>query len=143
MNNLLKNNKEPKELVTDLAENNPALNINSLIELEKIAAGDELFMHRLLKNYLADSLQMIAKITLAIKQKHYGELKDHCHALRGNSLSVGALQLAASTNNLSKISDSLPLKESLAMLDKVNKDFLTLTLAIEDYLRGPEAAINS
>ena len=143
MNNLLNNNKEPEELVTDLAVNNPALNINSLVELEKIAAGDELFMHRLLKNYLADSLQMIDKITVAIKQKHYGQLKDHCHALRGNSLSVGALQLASSTNNLSKINDSLPLKESLAMLDKVNKDFLTLTLAIEDYLRGPEAAINS
>ena len=139
MNNVLNVNKHA-EIISDLAEDNTALDINTLLELEKIGEGDDLFMHRLLKNYLADSLKMINNISTAVKQKHYGELQDHCHALKGNSLSVGALKLASSTEALSKLSNSVPDEESHKMLDQVNNDFSKLTLAVEDYLRRPEAA---
>lgn len=140
MRKLLNTGNPPQEIITDLAEDSPDLDVSSLIELEKIAGGDDLFMHRLLKNYLADSMKMINMITIAVKQKKYGDLKDHCHALKGNSLSVGALQLANSTENLSKISGSLSSKDSLARLVQLNNDFAKLTLAVEDYLRRPEAA---
>lgn len=134
------NSNSPSQVMSDLAEDNIELDIGALLELEKIGAGDDLFMHRLLKNYLADSLKIINKISAAVKQRHYGELQDHCHALKGNSLSVGALQLANSTEKLSKLSGSVSSKKSQELLEKVNSDFSKLTLAVEDYLRRPEVA---
>lgn len=109
MSNVVDANKSA-EVVSDLTTDNLAIDLNTLQELEKIAAGDQLFMHRLLKNYLADSLKMLNQITDAVKKKHFGELKDYCHALKGNSLSVGALQIAESVDQLSKLSASDDLK---------------------------------
>jgi two-component system, sensor histidine kinase RpfC len=137
MNNVLKFN-EPIKVTSDLAENNISLDINTLLDLEKIGAGDDLFMHRLLKNYLADSLKMLNRISVALKQRHFGELQDCCHALKGNSLSIGALQLADTTENLSRLSPSVPASKSQEILEQLNSDFARLTLAIEDYLRRPE-----
>lgn len=122
-------------------ESNTVLDTTALIELEKIAAGDDLFMHRLLKNYLADSLKIINKITTAAHSRHYGELKDYCHALKGNSLSVGALALAESTQKLASLTIA-DAKKSQALLQDLNHNFAELTLAVEDYLRKPEAVSN-
>ena len=130
---------EPAVIETDLAADNVALDLNTLRGLERIGANDELFMHRLLKNYLADSLKLINKIEASVKQKHFGELRDYCHALKGNSLSVGALQLAQSTEDIGKLTSKNTSIETLGMLNSLNKHFSELTLAVEDYLRRPEA----
>jgi two-component system sensor histidine kinase RpfC len=134
MNSALNN---PINIVSDLEADNTQLDLNTLTELEKIGAGDELFMHRLLRNFLADSLKLIYKIEAAAKQKHYGELHDYCHALKGNSLSVGALQLATTTEAIGKLNASIPITQTIEMLDNLNGDFSKLTLAVEDYLRRP------
>ncbi len=138
MNNALNNPANDAE--SELAEDNPSLDINTLRGLERIGANDELFMHRLLKNYLADSVKMIYKIETAAKQKHYGELQDFCHALKGNSLSVGAIQLASTTELVAKLSSTVPANQVLELLSNLNSDFTKLTLAVEDYLKRPEAA---
>ena len=134
MNNALNN---PVNIESDLEADNTELDLYTLKELEKIGAGDELFMHRLLRNFLADSLKLIYKIEAAAKQKHYGELHDYCHALKGNSLSVGATQLATTTEMIGRLNASIPPKQALEMLDNLNSDFSKLTLAVEDYLRRP------
>jgi two-component system sensor histidine kinase RpfC len=134
MNSALNN---PINIVSDLEADNTQLDLNTLTELEKIGAGDELFMHRLLRNLLDDSLKLIYKIEAAAKQKHYGELHDYCHALKGNSLSVGALQLATTTEAIGKLNASIPITQTIEMLDNLNGDFSKLTLAVEDYLRRP------
>jgi len=134
MNSALNN---PINIVSDLEADNTQLDLNTLTELEKIGAGDELFMHRLLRNFLADSLKLIYKIEAAAKQKHYGELHDYCHALKGNSLSVGALQLATTTEAIGKLNASITITQTIEMLDNLNGDFSKLTLAVEDYLRRP------
>ena len=105
--------------------------------LEKIGSGDELFIHRLLRNYLSDSVKLIYKIETAAKQKRYGELHDYCHALKGNSLIVGATQLAETTELIGRLSTSVPTAQVLEMIAKLNSDFSKLTLAVEDYLRRP------
>ncbi len=110
------------------------LELSILKELEKIGAGDELFMHRLLRNYLSDSVKLIYEIEAAVKQKRFGELHDLCHAIKGNSLSVGATQLAATTELISQLNASTPTNQAFKMLDKLNGDFSKLTLAIDDYL---------
>ncbi len=114
------------------------LDADTLKELEKIGAGDELFMHRLLRNYLADSMKLIYKIEAAAKQKRYGELYDYCHALKGNSLSVGAIQVAATTEAIGKLNASITSTASLEMLANLNSDFSNLTLAVESYLTQPQ-----
>ena len=134
MNNAL---NHPADVESDLIASNTALNFDSLKELERIGAGDELFMHRLLRNYLADSLKQIYKIETVVKQKRYGELHDICHALKGNSLSVGALNLASTTESIGKLNASVPFNQALEMLENLNKEFSNLTLAVEDYLRRP------
>ena len=119
-----------------------SLDLQTLKELEKIGAGDDLFMHRLLRNYLTDSSKQIAKIETAIKQKKFGAAQDYCHALKGNSLSVGAIQLASTVENLGKLNTaSLPI-QVIEMLDILNTDFSQLSVSIESYLRKPEAALN-
>lgn len=129
---------KPVEIVTtDLAEDNTDLDINTLMELEKIGAGDELFMHRLLRNFLADSLKLIHKIEISAKQKHFGELHDYCHALKGNCLSVGATKIAATTESIGLLNASISPTQTLKMLNNLNSDFSNLTLAVEDYLRRP------
>lgn len=127
----------PVETESNLGANNSDLDLNTLKELEKIGAGDDLFMHRLLRNYLNDSDKLINKIEMAVKQKHYGELHDFCHALKGNSLSVGAIKLAATTESISKLSRSATVTQSAEMLEILNADFARLTVAVEDYLRRP------
>jgi two-component system, sensor histidine kinase RpfC len=128
---------KPVDIESDLEEDNLQLDLNTLKELEMIGAGDELFMHRLLRNFLSDSLKLVYKIEAAIKQKHYGELHDYCHALKGNCLSVGATQLAKTNESIGKLSASTPTDQALEMLDHLNSDFSKLTLAVEDYLRRP------
>ncbi len=133
----------PVNIETDLAPDNLSLDISTLTALERIGGNDQLFMHRLLKNYLSDALQLIYKIETAAKDRHYGDLQDYCHALKGNSLSVGALQLAHTMEELGKISSSVSQVQVLDMLKRMNNEFSDLTMAVEDYLRRPEAASHS
>ena len=125
------------EVESDLKKDNLQLDLHTLNELEKIGAGDELFMHRLLRNFLADSLKLIYKIETAAKQKYYGELHDYCHALKGNCLSVGAMELANTTETIGQLNSSIAPAQTQEMLDKLNSEFSKLTLAVEDYLRRP------
>ena len=136
----MSNALSPVYIESDLTADNLHLDLDTLNELEKIGAGDELFMHRLLRNYLSDSVKMIYKIETALKQKRYGELYDYCHAIKGNSLSVGAVQLASICEAIGKLNASVPSAKALEMLDNLNSDFSKLTLAVEDYLRRPVQA---
>lgn len=139
MNNALNN---PVSVKNQLKISNASLDLQTLKELEKIGAGDDLFMHRLLRNYLSDSIKQIAKIETAAKQKKFGAVQDYCHALKGNSLSVGAIQLASSVENLGKLNTSSDTAQILEMVDYLNSDFSLLTIAIEGYLKRPEAALS-
>lgn len=135
MNNALNN---PANITPELEADSTQLDVNTLKELEKIGAGDELFMHRLLRNYLADSIKLIYKIEAAAKQKQFGELYDHCHALKGNSLSVGAVQVAASTEAIGRLHASVRSTVVLEKLASLNSDFSKLKLAVENYLAQPQ-----
>ncbi|MEO7344872.1 MAG: ATP-binding protein, partial [Methylotenera sp.] len=139
MNGALNN---PVNVATALKANNPSLDLNTLKELEKIGAGDDLFMHRLLRNYLSDCIKLIDKIEINLKNKRYGELHDYCHALKGNSLSVGALQFAKAIEAIGHLTASTSSAEATEVLNNLNNEFSKLTLAVEDYLRRPEAVLN-
>jgi two-component system sensor histidine kinase RpfC len=139
MNNAL---NKPVSITYKSETNDTTLDLQTIKELEKIGAGDDLFMHRLLRNYLADSAKQISKIEAAIKQKQYGALQDYCHALKGNSLSVGAIQLATTIEVMGKFNASTHPTQIVEMLEFLNSDFSKLTTAVESYLKRPEAALN-
>jgi len=139
MNNAL---NKPVNITSKAETTDTTLDLQTLKELEKIGAGDDLFMHRLLRNYLADSAKQISKIEAAIKQKQYGALQDYCHALKGNSLSVGAIQLATTIEVMGKFNASTHPTQTVEMLEFLNSDFSKLTTAVESYLKRPEAALN-
>lgn len=113
------------------------LDLGVLQGLGEIGAGDDLFIHRLLKNYLGDSAKQIYKIELAVRRKQFSVVYDLCHALRGNSLSVGTTQLAATTELVGNLSTSTPMPEALDLLTRLNGDFSKASIAIENYLRQP------
>ena len=118
---------------------NTSLDLNTLKDLESIGAGDDLFMPRLLKNYLADSAKQIIKIEESAKQQRFSELHDYCHAFKGNSLSVGAVKLAGIIETTGRLNASNPPSQILAALDLLNNEFAKLSSDVEDYLRRPEA----
>ncbi|MBC7757090.1 MAG: response regulator [Bdellovibrio sp.] len=136
----MENALRPVVIETELEAGNTHLDTATLKELEQIGVGDELFIHRLLRNYLSDSVKLIYKIETAAKQKRFGELYDFCHALKGNSLSVGAIQLAATTEIVGKLDGSASMEKTLDYLSALNSDFSKLTLATEDYLKRPVQA---
>ena len=71
-------------------------------------------------------------------------MHDFCHALKGTSLSVGAIQLAATTEIIGKLDGSATMEKTLQWLSVLNSDFSKLTLATEDYLKRPvQVRLNS
>jgi two-component system sensor histidine kinase RpfC len=139
MSNALNSPVNSSEFASDV--DNVALDLHTLKELEMIGAGDDLFMHRLLRNYLSDSTKQIAKIETAVKQKQYGAVQDYCHALKGNSLSVGATQIAATVEIFGKLNASTDTTHTLKIMKLLHNDFSQLTIAVESYLKRPEVAL--
>ncbi|HMC12920.1 MAG TPA: ATP-binding protein, partial [Gallionellaceae bacterium] len=66
------------------------LDDTTLRDLENLGASDTLFVDRLLRNYMLDSEALLVRIEQAIENRHYGSVREYCHALKGNSLSIGA-----------------------------------------------------
>ena len=121
-------------------ESSAILDANTLRDLESIAQGSHQFMENLLSNYLADSVKMVYKIEDAIKQKRFGDLGDLCHALKGNSYSVGAVRFAEITETISMLQTTTPSIEALHLNDQLNTEFSALTSHIDSYLRQTRAA---
>jgi two-component system sensor histidine kinase RpfC len=97
-------------------------------------------MPRLLRNYLTDSAEQILKIEAAAKAQHYSDLYDYCHALKGNSLSVGAVALATLIEATGRLSASSSPSKVIEALDNLNKEFAKLNIEVENYLRRPKVA---
>lgn len=141
MNIALNNSQQPLQKKSDLIKND-ILDSEVLKNLENIGVGDSLFLERLLRNYLSDSAKLIIQIENAIQEKHFGELHDLCHALKGNSLSIGAYSVANLTEAIGQINASGSHKNSMLLLSKLNTSFLELSIVIGDYTKQPQTLSN-
>ena len=139
MNSALNNSQQQTQTFSDSIKNH-VLDPEVLKELQNIGMGDSLFLERLLRNYLSDSTKLILNIEHAIKGKHFGELHDYCHALKGSSLSIGAYRIANITEEIAKINASDSIKNNIWMLNNLNTDFSELATAIDNYINQPESA---
>jgi two-component system sensor histidine kinase RpfC len=110
------------------------LNASILQKLEMLGAGDTLFVHRLLRNYLRDAIELIDSIDNSLKEKKYGALHEICHALKGNSLSIGAHQITKCTETIDQATPAELRFRGAAMVEQLRKEYTSLQSAIEDYL---------
>jgi two-component system sensor histidine kinase RpfC len=116
------------------------LDINTLIELENLGAGDAMFVTRLLRNYLRDSAHLLDQIDDAVRLKQYGTLRDHCHALKGNSLSIGAHNLFKRAETIDRADPGELRFRGSAMVGLLRADFLTTQSSIEAYINRRQTA---
>ena len=125
------------------AKQRNALDADVLKELEKLGEGDYTFVQRLLGKYLIDSDELVKKIEENIKEKRFGEIHEFCHALKGNSQSVGALGV----NQQTEIIDNASLAELRfrggLLCGQLRKEFEAVQSAIEDYKNGCRTASNN
>lgn len=122
------------------AETSAVLDAATLRELEILGAGDALFVQRLLRNYLRDSGELLDKIEYAVKQKQYGALRDHCHALKGNSLSIGARGVFIRAETMDRADPGELRFRGSAMAGLLRTDYAAARAAIEDYLSRRQTA---
>ncbi|NDU85135.1 MAG: response regulator [Ferrovum sp.] len=130
-------------LSTSASENTGTiLDASTLQELETLGAGDALFVHRLLRNYLRDSDELLDKIDQAIQHKHYGALRDHCHALKGNSLGIGATAVFTRAEAIDQAETGELRFRGCAMTELLHEDYAMARNAIEGYLSRRQTASN-
>ena len=130
----------PAQADIDIADLGEVLDINTLMELERLGAGDALFVQRLLRNYLRDSEALLDQIEEAVRLKQYGTLRDHCHALKGNSLSIGARNVFKRAETIDRADPGELRFRGSAMVGLLRADFLTAQACIEDYLDRRQSA---
>ncbi|CAG0948708.1 two-component system, sensor histidine kinase RpfC [Methylophilaceae bacterium] len=111
-----------------------ALNSGTLAELESVAGKDSLFINRLFQNYLKDSANFINEIERAVKARKYESLHDYCHALQGNSLSIGAHLVANRAQLIDQAEESELRFRGRVMVKQLRDEFLAAHAAIEKYL---------
>ena len=116
------------------------LNQETLKELELLGGNDPLFVHRLLKNYLLDSEKLVEKIVRAVEQRRYVEAQEYCHALRGNSLSIGARNVFESTDAIEKAAPSVLRFRGASMTGQLKTDFEAVRASVELYLSRRQVA---
>ncbi|BBP03786.1 sensory/regulatory protein RpfC [Sulfuriferula plumbiphila] len=122
------------------AETRAVLDAATLRELEILGAGDALFVQRLLRNYLRDSGELLDRIEHAVQQKQYGALRDHCHALKGNSLSIGARGVFGRAETIDRAGPGELRFRGSAMVGLLRTDYAAARAAIEDYLSRRQTA---
>jgi two-component system sensor histidine kinase RpfC len=85
---------EHTDKLTSNQEQYAILNPEKFTQLIALGEGDNHFIHELCMQYLKDSQQLVDAIVQALKTKKFEQLQDLCHALKGNSLNIGAESLA-------------------------------------------------
>lgn len=130
----------PTQAELPMSDLENVLDINTLIELENLGAGDALFVPRLLRNYLHDSEILLNQIEDAVRLKQYGILRDHCHALKGNSLSIGAHNLFKRAETIDRADPGELRFRGPAMVGLLRADFLITQTSIEAYINRRQAA---
>jgi len=112
----------------------------TLRELETLGAGDMFFVDRLLRNYLHDAEELLSRIEQAIAQKHYGSVREYCHALKGNSLSIGAFSIYERAETIDRADLGELRFRGAAMVKSLRTDFEATSAAIDDYMTRRQTA---
>ncbi len=127
----------PPETVETAQE---VLSTATLSELELLGGQDTMFVPRLLSKYVADCGALIKLIRQNLAGKRFGEIHEFCHALKGNSLSIGAMAVSRQAELLDNASAAELRFRGTMMQDQLEKDFEATQQAINQYLSSRQAA---
>lgn len=117
-----------------------ALSLATLAELELLGGQDHMFVPRLLDKYVTDCGALIKLIKQKLGAKRYGELHELLHALKGNSLSIGAIAVSQQAELMDKASPEELRFRGTMMFEQLDKAFEAAKQAINDYLSSRQAA---
>ena len=81
-----------EERPTLMVVGTPVVDKNVLRDLDRLSA-DPSFVERLIRGFQADSERLVKSMSDALAARHYEEVKETAHALKGGAGSVGATQL--------------------------------------------------
>ncbi|MCB5190884.1 response regulator [Methylobacillus arboreus] len=133
-----KKNAVPQQETANI--NNDILSSDTLSELELLGGQDSMFVPRLLSKYVTDCGALIKLIKQNLSTKRYGELHEFCHALKGNSLSVGAIAVSKQAELMDKASPEELRFRGTIMFEQLEKEFEAAKQAINGYLSSRQAA---
>ena len=114
----------------------PVVDRTVIQELSRLSS-DETFVVRLIDGFFSDADRLVNEIIEAISSRHYEQVKDIAHALKGGAASVGATQLVQFARRIEKAPhDALRLKavqwiEELKSTDRQSR--IALDESIKQY----------
>ncbi len=132
--------KEETTTPASSAHVSDVLSAATLAELELLGGQDSMFVPRLLGKYVTDCGALIKLIKQNLAAKRYGELHEFLHALKGNSLSIGAIAVSQQAELMDKASPEELRFRGTIMFEQLDKAFEAAKQAINDYLSSRQAA---
>lgn len=108
-------------------ENEPE---NYLSEMERMAAGDEVFLKEMILLFIQSTENGVAKIAAGIKEKNWQEVSEKAHKIAPQCRQIGNKQLYSNIKELEKSAEAQPVDE-----EKINRLFAAVDKKIKDINR--------
>ena len=128
-----KSDKELNEKPDDKIDDEPDMNRIDLSNLKTMASGMDDIMQEFIDTYLADSIKNLEEMEESIDSNDPKKLQISAHSLKSSSSMFGAKQLAEYCKTLEYAGKDSKLEGSLDVLQKVQKEYKLVKLALENY----------
>ncbi len=107
---------------------------SQVIEDLELLSPDATFVERLIIGFKGDAERIVSEIAAALDSRHYEQIKDIAHALKGGAGSVGAMQLMQFAARLEKTNHDALRQKSNALLEELNRTTKQAFVVLEQHL---------
>jgi two-component system sensor histidine kinase RpfC len=130
-----------RPILSQPIEDAAVLNYATLAELDAIGQ-DGRFVDGVLNGFIEDGHNLMLQIEHSFQAEHFGDIKDLLHALKGASMSIGAISLRTTCALLESRSEAELRNQPAASLVLLQQAFQQLLTALDHYrrLRAQSAA---
>jgi two-component system sensor histidine kinase RpfC len=111
----------------------PVVDSGVLDDLGKLSA-DPTFVERLVRGFRSDANRLVKTIGDALAARHYEDVKDAAHALKGGAGSVGATQLVQLAIRLEKATHDTLRVRAAAWIEELGQASAATLAALEHHL---------
>lgn len=111
----------------------PVVDMTVLEDLGRLST-DSTFVERLLRGFQADTERLIAAISDGLASRHYEDVKDAAHALKGGAGSVGATQLMQLAIRLEKATYDTLRTRAVPWIEELGRAATATRNALEQHL---------
>jgi two-component system, sensor histidine kinase RpfC len=114
--NALRSDERPALALID----NPIVDPQVIEDLERLSP-DPTFVERLVTGFRGDTDRILANIREALEARHFEEVKNSAHALKGGAGSVGAIQLMQLAARLEKTNHDTMRQKASSLLEELHR----------------------